>query len=230
MQLLEYQYELKNEDTKRFKNILSTAFARKRALEKLESSTILPKIQKGTLKDRSQFQWKMSNASKGFITRPGVWSDTETENLLIVLEEGYRYSIILNEDGQTDWAKVSDYMPERSGKMCYDRYRYLKRKNNPKLEHLFDQKVEEKLESYKFNPDFMSAFTKEKEQGLISIINGLLNDGKAVTVNKISSIAKTMYYSPLSLSTKVLIISQGQLGNDVLNEKGEIKIDQYQDK
>lgn len=227
-QQLEYSYDLKDEDPQRFKDVLSTAFARKKALEKNKNPNMLPKFQANTMSKCSNHMWKMCNAT-GSITRDGIWSDTETENLLIVLKEGYRFSTILNDQEEIDWAKVSDYMPERSGKKCYDRYHYLKVKKDPRLDHLFEDKIETKKDAFNYNPNFMSSFTSAQENDLIAIIDGLLNDGCAVTVNKISSIAKTMYYSPLCLATKALIISKGKLNPDVADENGNINIEKYQE-
>ena len=67
----------------------------------------------------------MKNVSGNMIKRVVCWSDLETEDLITVFKEGLETGRIKKDDGKIDWTIVSDYLCERSGKMRYDRYRYL---------------------------------------------------------------------------------------------------------
>lgn len=80
------------------------------------------------LTDCLYHRWRSDHQSFGLMYRKGMRSAIETENLLTILKEGYRYSIVLDDSGKNNWTKVSDYVLERCGKMCYDRYNYLKKK------------------------------------------------------------------------------------------------------
>lgn len=91
--------------------------------------------------------------------------------------------------------------------MCYDRYRYLQQIKDNRIDKLFDIEKTETVDSYKHNQNFISAFTPEQENDLALIIYTLINEGKNVTVNEISEIARTMYYSPICIATKALYIS-----------------------
>ena len=54
------------------------------------------------------------------------------------------------------------------------------------------------------NQHFISAFAQEQDLALL--IYNIINDGNIVTVEDIQQIAITMYYSPICISTKALVI------------------------
>ena len=193
------------------------AFARKRVHEKQKKAFIGAQLSKQKI--GTHYQWKMSNPSGNILKRPGFWSANETENLIIFLEEGFKQDNIFKQN-------VSDYMPERTGKMCYDRYRYLKTKKDPRILAL--HKIKNKQQKpYLFNQNFIPAFTPEQEQDLSKIIYDILGNGDIVTVEDISQIALTMYYSPLCLAIKALFISHASKKESIFDKNNNINTDEF---
>lgn len=80
-------------------------------------------------KNLCSYNYKMKNLSSNELQITGSWPDTETENLLIVLEEGYSTKEILYEHSEIVWPCVSKYVLGRTGESCRNRYNYLKKKN-----------------------------------------------------------------------------------------------------
>ena len=85
-------------DLKSFKNLCMIEFGRKRALEK---SGNISSLRKASQETATHYEWKMKNTPIGMLKKTRFWSDSETEDLITVLKEGFRTSIIFKKTDQS---------------------------------------------------------------------------------------------------------------------------------
>lgn len=68
----------------------------------------------------------------------GIWNNIETQHLIYVLMKKSYQKKFFSENGSINWEKVSHYVPGRSPKCCYDKYKQLlKCKQIEKIENIF---------------------------------------------------------------------------------------------
>lgn len=225
-----------HEDDKRFKNICQYAFNKIHAIIENENNNKpyqLENLDPQKIHDYFQklddFDFKMNASSPNEILLKGPWSETETENLIIILKEGYSTKVILNKKGQINWPLVSKYIINRSGKSCKNRYDYLKLKHDPRIDHVFDEVTEEKIRSYQYNDHFYKSLIEEEEEYLFQEIKELLINNQLVTVKLISEMALKLFNSPLNIATKSFVLHKYKQKVNPFDEKGEIDFTKYED-
>lgn len=109
-----------------------------------------------------------------------------------------------SENGSINWEKVSHYVPGRSPKCCYDKYKQLlKCKQIEKIENIFS--IEDS--DVKFNKLIQKAFTPQQETELLDIILSRLENVELVTIIDVSILALKLFYSPVYLAIKAMIFS-----------------------
>lgn len=213
---LEPKYEfLKNETDENFKDNCQSAFNKITSILKLGEKNSLFKTQKLNEKDFHLMlqnskgyknEMKLTPLSGYFSEVHGQWSETETENLLTVLKQGYLTKAILNEKGEIHWPSVAKYVVYRTGESCRNRYNYLKSINDVRLKNLFDGKPEEKICSYMSNDYFYKSLIPEEEEILFQQIADHLKNNELVTINFIKELALKIINSPLNIATKSFIL------------------------
>ena len=120
-----------------------------------------------------------------------------------VLIEGAETGRIFTKEGKIDWIKIAHFIPERTGRSIYDKYRRMVKdgemqKIKPKDEYDLDSEK-------KFYKILHKALNTDQEKQLLQKIISLINNGELVTLNDVSIFARTMFYSPLSLATKAVV-------------------------
>lgn len=236
---LEPKYEfLKNETDENFKDNCQSAFNKITSILKLGEKNSLFKTQKLNEKDFHLMlqnskgyknEMKLTPLSGYFSEVHGQWSETETENLLTVLKQGYLTKAILNEKGEIHWPSVAKYVVYRTGESCRNRYNYLKSINDVRLKNLFDGKPEEKICSYMSNDYFYKSLIPEEEEILFQQIADHLKNNELVTINFIKELALKIFNSPLNIATKSFILYKYKKKENPLDENGQIDIEKYGD-
>lgn len=153
----------------------------------------------------------------------GIWNNIETQHLIYVLMKKSYQKKIFFENGSINWEKVSHYVPGRSPKCCYDKYKQLlKCKQIDKIENIFS--IEDS--DVKFNKLIQKAFTPQQETELLDIILSRIENGELVTIIDVSILALKLFYSPVYLAIKAMIFSSlenhiwpfDEEGNALINE------------
>lgn len=133
----------------------------------------------------------------------GPWSESETRQLLFVLNQGKFTHEMFNKFGNINWIFVSSHISGRCPKSCEDKYRLMIREGS--CEEI--EKLEEPIPVTMYNKLLHKAFTQEQEMEILDEILNRIDNGVPVTKFTISSIALDMFYCPLNLCIKAIINS-----------------------
>ena len=160
--------------------------------------------------------------------RKGRWCEEETNLLICVLKHGCSYGTILDNRKRIIWDKVSGYIFGRNAEQCKDKFKELKKKKDTRIQQIIECKNEAK--TYRHNPHFYTALTSEQEDLLFENIKQSLDNNRLVTLNMISEMARSLYYSPLGLATKALIINSLNQKQRPFDDDGNIIIPEFEKK
>lgn len=171
----------------------------------------------------SNFDSKFHSIHCGPLKKEGPWSKSEPQKLINVIIDGYCSKDIFNDDSTINWIKISSFIIGRTPKSCYDQFKSLD-KGELLLSH------QKNFFSNNFNPMLLSAFTDFEEEEMITDILDKINKKMMVTLNDVRILALRKYYSPISISTRYLVIKSIQEKNWPFDDKGGIVIDDFENK
>ena len=223
---------LKNESFDRFKDACKFCFSQLKAKKNMnvqfskDTYSAFNSRIKEISEDLKRSDFDMMNKVQcGFFERKGPWCETEARHLKYVLIEGCHTGLIFTKEGFIDWVKIASFVPERTGKSIYDKYRTMVKNNE----------IEEIVNKYDNHPDSDKRFYKILHKALNShqeklIFNEIIesiNKGEIIRVSDISIMARRMFYSPLSLATKAVVFSYLEKKQWPFDAQGDIDIDSF---
>lgn len=234
---MEIEYpDLRSESDDRFKDACKYCFSHIKAKQNMffgtdNYSNFLHLIDnlKGYLK--SDYYQNMNKVQLGNIQRIGPWSESEERHLKFILIEGSFNSQIFSVTSKTkesiNWVKVARYIPERTGKSIYDKYkRMIKSGDFQKIEK---RRIQKTNGNKIFNLLIHRALNNQQENELLSKILSMINGGQEITVADVSTIARQIFYSPLSLATKAAVFSYLNNKEWPFDTDGDINIPNFEE-
>ena len=162
----------------------------------------------------------------GDVKHSGRWSESETRQLIFILEKGKCTKEMFNKFGNIDWCFIASHVNGRDAKSCEDKYRSMLAKNE--IEEI-QQSEMDPIPEEKFNKMLHKAFTPAQETEILNEILDKIDQGIPVTKLDISSISLDYFYSPLNLSMKAVIFSYLDKGLWPFDSNGDINITSLED-
>ena len=139
----------------------------------------------------------------GFIKHEGRWSQNETRRLIFVLHESAFTGNLFNAENDIDWIFVAKNVPGRTPDSCMRKYLLLV--ENGDIDQIENADITLKIQNNEFQRAFRKAFMNEQENEIYDEIIQRLNRNELVRTIDISSIARNIYNSGLSLAIKSII-------------------------
>ena len=227
---------LKSVTDSQFKNKCQHAFNKIKSMDKLDeenSSYDIKQLNENKIHsafiNSKKFKYKMKKVQTSELKIEGQWTETETENLLIVLKQGYITDSIFNSKGQIHWPSVAKFISFRTGESCRNKYNNLKKAKDERIDHIFEGEKDNKIWSYQSNDHFYKSLTDEDENYLLQKIINLIESNQLVTVKMIQEFALKIFNSPLNIASKAFVVSKFKKKENPLNENGQINIEKYED-